>query len=76
MAKLRTLLITAAALLLTNSSVLAANANLGAFDTNGRALVTGTADGGNKYVSAAVFADDKAHSRSTLVNAFEVAGKR
>lgn len=56
MAKLRTLLITAAALLLTNSCVLAANANLGAFDTNGRALVTGTADSGNKYVSAAVFA--------------------
>ncbi|MBP3360668.1 MAG: S-layer homology domain-containing protein [Clostridia bacterium] len=56
MAKLRTLLIIAAALLWTNGCVFAATADLGAFDADDRAVVTGTADSGNKYVSAAVFA--------------------
>lgn len=56
MAKLKTLLITAAAMLCTQSCVFAASANIGVFDTDGRAEVAGSADSGSVYVSAAVFA--------------------
>lgn len=56
MAKLKTLLITAAVMLWTHSCVFAASAGIGIFDADDRAEVTGNADVGGVYVSAAVFA--------------------